>query len=131
MYRIGFFESILPMIAPSTRFLTLLLISKVVSGETLFKSRKIPFEYLPYSCATLTAFFGDVADIRISDLIATCLKVSKTSIFESSIFLIVLSDLPSFDVMKVMSSESINLTIFCETFPNPIKPIIMISLIIF
>ena len=73
--------------------------------------------------------FGEVADIKISDLAATSLNVGKTSIFDSSTFSIVESDLPSIEVMNSISSESINSARFLETFPNPMNPIIIKSLI--
>ena len=40
----------------------------------------------------------------------------------------VFSDLFSDDVMKEISSDFIKFRIFSDTFPNPIKPIIIISL---
>ena len=86
---------------------------------------------MPYCLATPNAFFGEVAEIRISDLRATSLKVSKASTFDFSMLSIVSEDLFSAEVTKSISSELIIPTRFCETFPNPIKPIIMIAPLIF
>ena len=66
---------------------------------------------------------GLFAEIKISERVATSLKVSKISTSDSSIFLIVFSDLFWVEVKKVIFSELINRTKFLATFPNPINPI--------